>query len=79
VYSAPLLRRLQRLVAILPAYDLVHLDFGEIAAPPPDFAAGAWTSLYGGAPAIANYLYAAEPATMVTTAWLPREAGAHAC
>jgi hypothetical protein len=79
VYSAPLLRRMQRLVAILPAYDLVHLDFGEIAAPPPGFAAGAWTSLYGGAPAVANYLFSAEPATMVTTAWLPREAGAHAC
>lgn len=79
VYSAPLLRRMQRLVAILPAYDLRHLDFGEISAPPPDFDAGAWRALYAGAPTVANYLFFAEPATMVTTTWLPREAEAHAC
>ncbi|MEZ4367085.1 MAG: hypothetical protein R2939_12500 [Kofleriaceae bacterium] len=33
VYDAPLLSRMQRLVAILPAYGLTHLDFGEISAP----------------------------------------------
>ena len=79
VYSAPLLRRMQRLVAILPAYDLVHLDFGEISAPPAGFAPGAWKARFGGTPATANYLFFPEPATMVSTAWLPREAGAHAC
>ena len=35
VYDAPLLRRFQRLVALLPAYDLVSVDFGDISAPPP--------------------------------------------
>jgi hypothetical protein len=79
VYSAPMLKRMQRLVAILPAYDLVHLDFGEISAAPAGFAPGAWRTRFGGAPATANYLFFAEPTTMVTTAWIPREAGAHAC
>lgn len=77
VYDAPLLRRLQRLVAILPAYDLVSVDFGDISAPPPGFAPGAWPSLYGApAPALANYLFFPEPATMTTTTFLPTMDGA---
>ena len=40
VYDAPLLRRMQKLVAILPAYELLHVDFGEIAHAPPGFARG---------------------------------------
>ena len=70
VYDAPLLHRMQTLVAILPAYDLLHVDFGEIAHAPPGFHAGAWRSLYGGEPAIANYLFFPQPATMVTTSIL---------
>jgi hypothetical protein len=72
VYDAPLLRRLQRLVALLPAYDLVSVDFGDISAPPPGFHPGSWPALYGGAaPAVANYLFFPEPATLVTTSFLP--------
>jgi hypothetical protein len=68
VYDAPLLRRFQRLVAILPAYELVHLDFGEISAPPPGYHAGAWASHWGvGEPAIANYLFFPQPSTMART------------
>jgi hypothetical protein len=68
VYDAPMLLRLQRLVAILPAYELVHLDFGEISAPPPGFAPGDWPARYGGdAPAVAGYLFSPEPATLVRT------------
>jgi hypothetical protein len=70
VYDAPLLHRLQKLVAILPAYDLAHLDFGEIAHAPPEFAPGVWRDLYGGAPAIANYLFYAQPTTMTATAFV---------
>jgi hypothetical protein len=70
VYDAPLLARMQRLVAILPAYDLLHVDFGEIAHAPPGYIAGAWRSLYAGDPAIANYLFYPQPATMVVTASL---------
>ena len=67
VYDAPLLHRMQKLVATLPAYDLLHVDFGEIAHAPPGFAAGEWGALYGGEPAIANYLFYAQPTTSVAT------------
>jgi len=67
VYDAPLLHRMQRVVATLPAYDLLHVDFGDIAHAPPGFHAGSWRDLYGGEPAIANYLFYALPTTMVST------------
>jgi hypothetical protein len=71
VYDAPLLPRMQRLVATLPAYELLHVDFGEIAHAPPGFDAGTWRELFGGAPAIANYLFYPQPTTMVATAFVP--------
>lgn len=71
VYDAPLLKRLQKLVAILPAYDLTHLDFGDIAHAPPGFHAGEWRALYGAEPSIANYLFYAQPTTMISTTYLP--------
>jgi hypothetical protein len=69
VYDAPLLSRMQRAVAILPAYGLLHVDFGEIAGPPPDYLPGQWPALYGGGslPTIANYLFFPQPPTMVST------------
>jgi hypothetical protein len=67
VYDAPLLARMQKLVAILPAYELLHVDFGEIAHAPPGYHAGAWRELFGGDPAIANYLFYPQPATMIST------------
>lgn len=74
VYDAPLLARLQKLVAILPAYDLVHLDFGDIAHAPPGFHAGEWRVLYGADPSIANYLFYAQPTTMITTTMISADA-----
>lgn len=71
VYDAPLLHRMQKLVATLPAYDLLHVDFGEIAHAPPGFEAGRWRELFGGAPAIANYLFYPQPTTMVATGLIP--------
>lgn len=70
VYDAPLLRRMQKLVAILPAYDLLHVDFGEIAHAPPGYNPGSWRELFGGEPSIANYLFYPQPTTMVTTSAL---------
>lgn len=70
VYDAPLLHRMQKLVSILPAYDLLHLDFGEIAHAPPGFHEGSWRDLYGAAPAIANYFFYPQPTTMVATSWI---------
>ncbi len=66
VYDAPLLSRMQKLVAILPAYGLTHVDFGDIAHAPPDFDPGVWRERFGGAPSIANYLFFAQPQTMIT-------------
>jgi hypothetical protein len=67
VYDAPLLPRMQKLVATLPAYELLHVDFGEIAHAPPGFHPGIWRELFGGDPAIANYLFYPQPTTMVST------------
>lgn len=64
VYDAPLLRRMQRLVAILPAYDIEHLDFGEISAPPEGFNPGDYAQRYGGLPHTSNYLFFPQPSTM---------------
>ena len=67
VYDAPLLSRMQKLVAILPAYDLMHVDFGDIAHAPPGFHGGHWRDLYGAEPSIANYFFYAQPTTMIST------------
>jgi len=72
VYDAPLLHRLQKLVAILPAYELLHVDFGEIAHAPTGYLAGTWRELFGGEPAIANYLFYPQPTTMVATTFVER-------
>jgi hypothetical protein len=70
VYDAPLLKRMQKLVAILPAYELLHVDFGEIAHAPPGYQAGTWRELYGAEPSIANYLFYPQPTTMVATTYI---------
>jgi hypothetical protein len=70
VYDAPLLHRMQKLVATLPAYDLLHVDFGEIAHAPPGFEAGSWRELFGGEPSIANYLFYPQPTTMIATGFI---------
>jgi hypothetical protein len=67
VYGAPLLRRLQRLVAILPAYDILHVDFGEISAPLEGFDPGDYAVRYGGEPHRANYLFYPQPTTTEVT------------
>ena len=70
VYDAPLLKRFQRLVALLPAYDLTHLDMGEISTPPPDFDHGNYRENYGSDPHQANYLFFRNPSTMIVTSVL---------
>lgn len=81
VYDAPLLSRMQRAVAILPAYGLLHVDFGEIAGPASGYAGGEWPALFGNGvkqPAIANYLFFPQPPTMVSMAYAPITASAEA-
>ena len=72
VYDAPLLPRMQKLVSILPAYDVLHVDFGDIAHAPPGFRGGVWRELYGAEPSIANYLFYAQPTTMTATTFIER-------
>jgi hypothetical protein len=72
VYDAPLLRRFQRLVALLPAYDILHVDFGEISAPPEGFDPGDYAERYGvAAPHRANYLFYPQPTTTEVISVLP--------
>lgn len=71
VYNAPLLRRMQRLVAILPAYDIQHVDFGEISAPAEGFDHGDYAARYGGEPHRANYLFYPQPTTTESTVVVP--------
>ena len=75
VYDAPLLHRLQKLVATLPAYDLLSVDFGDIAHAPPGYQAGTWRELFGGEPSIANYLFYPQPTTMISTTAISSEWG----
>jgi hypothetical protein len=42
VYNAPLLKRFQRLVSLLPAYGLTHVDMGEISTPPEGYDHGSY-------------------------------------
>lgn len=70
VYDPPLLHRMQKLVAILPAYELLSVDFGDIAHAPPGYHAGSWRELFGGEPSIANYLFYPQPTTMVATSFV---------
>lgn len=70
VFDAPLLKRFQRLVAILPAYDLTHVDMGDVSSPPPDFASGEYEELFGRPPHISNYLFFREPSMMTVTSSL---------
>jgi hypothetical protein len=67
VYDAPLLRRFQRLVAIMPAYEILHVDFGEISAPPEGFDPGEYVARYGVLPHRANYLFYPQPSTTEVT------------
>lgn len=71
VYDAPLLARFQRLVALLPAYGVTHVDFGEISAPMPDFDPGDYAARYGCEPHRANYLFYPQPSTTEVTTLVP--------
>jgi hypothetical protein len=67
VYDAPLLPRMQRLVSVLPAYDILHVDFGDITQPPPGYDGRVFRDLYGQEPTVANYLFYPTPIAGETT------------
>jgi hypothetical protein len=70
VYDAPLLPRMQKLVAALPRFDILSVDFGDISAPPVGFDPGNYAFRYGGEPDTANYLFYPQPSNLETTAFL---------
>ncbi|HXJ23453.1 MAG TPA: hypothetical protein VMT03_24780 [Polyangia bacterium] len=70
VFEPALLRRMQLLVAVLAERNVRHLDFGDIAEAPAGFDPGSYADEYGGAPAIANYLFYPQPPAGVTTTTL---------
>lgn len=72
VYDAPLLPRFQRLVALLGERDILHVDFGEISAPPADFDHGSYAALYGAEPHISNYIFYPQPSTTVVSELIRR-------
>lgn len=67
VFDPVLLKRLRTLVAVLAEMEIRHLDFGEIVEPPEGFDAADYAQRYGGAPALANYLFYPQPCSAVTT------------
>jgi hypothetical protein len=73
VFDPVLLPRFQRMVAVLTQAGIRHLDFGEIIDAPAGFDPGDYGERYGGAPAIANYLFFPQPSLSITTTVLPLE------
>jgi hypothetical protein len=67
VFDPVLLKRFQALVAVLAEHDIRHLDFGEILTAPEGYDPADYAERYGGAPAIANYLFFPQPASAVST------------
>jgi hypothetical protein len=71
VFDPVLLPRFRKLVAVLAEMEIRHLDFGEISEPPPGFDAGDYAERFGGAPAVANYLFYPQPCSSITTTLVP--------
>jgi hypothetical protein len=67
VFDPVLLPRFRTLVAVLAELGLRHLDFGEMDEAPAGFDPGDYSERYGGAPALANYLFYPQPASSITT------------
>jgi len=65
---------MQKLVAILPAYELTMSTSATSRNAHRGFLPGTWSEAYGlgsAKPSIANYLFYPQPTTMVSTAFLP--------
>jgi hypothetical protein len=71
VFDPLLLPRFRSLVATLAELAVTHLDFGEIAEVPAGFDPGDYGERYGGAPALANYLFYPQPCASITTTLVP--------
>jgi hypothetical protein len=75
VYDPILLKRTQALIELLVASDVTYLDFGLLTKPVSRYAEGfddaGYEERFGGPPATVNYLFYPQPATAITTSWIP--------
>ena len=75
VFTAPLLKRMQRTVDLLEAHGIEHLDMGllDVDASAFGLTPGDYEARYGSAPALLNYFFYAQPVQTATVSWLPAE------
>jgi hypothetical protein len=71
VFDPILLKRVRKIVALLEASDVAHVDFGLLDRPLDGALAGDYESRYGAAPTVANFLFMASPPSAPTVSALP--------
>ena len=75
IYDPILLKRTQALIELLVANDITYLDFGLLTKPVSRYAEGfddaGYAERFGGPPATVNYLFYPQPATAITTSFVP--------
>lgn len=72
VFDPALLKRMQKVVALLEASDVAHIDFGLLDVPLDGGAPGEYVARYGVEPRLANWLFYAAPPTTRTVTLLDR-------
>lgn len=70
VFEPVLLKRVRKIVALLEASDIAHLDFGLLDVPLADAAPGDYLARYGVEPRLANFLFQAAPPTVRSVTYL---------
>ena len=72
VFDPLLLGRMQKLVALLEAQDIAHIDFGLLDRPLENSAPGDYVERFGVEPRLANFLFFADPPTTHSVTIVPR-------
>jgi hypothetical protein len=70
VYDGILLKRMRKVVSLLQASDLMHLDFGLVDKPVPDADGARYTERYAETPRLVNYLFYSAPPTTASVVLL---------
>ena len=75
VFTAGLMKRLQRIVDLLAAHGIEHLDMGllDVDASAFGLRPGEYAERFGAEPSLLNYFFYAQPVQMTTVSWLPAE------
>lgn len=75
VFTASLMKRMQRTVDLLEAHGIEHLDMGllDVDASAFGLGPGDYESRYGVPPSLLNYFFYAQPVQTTTVSWLPAE------